>query len=113
MELPFPVSRPMTGHTVPGKARLFRVKIVSYPDLTVDSKLGAARQVQPIKAMHMNQDLTPENQKMMKLMAMMQGKHPDSVAKQAIPQMHPGYSRVKEDLTWRGVTAQSSVFFST
>ena len=123
----FPVNDPMTGHTVPGQAKIYHTKLASYHDNTLDAKLGR-KAFDPVKQhMSMGDNQTAGHPRLRSLMAMLKkGSGQHAAATRLSEQLHmdqlkarmgmgrsgaqlgQGYSRVTEDLSWRGRTAQNA-----
>jgi hypothetical protein len=94
----FPISKPMTGHTVPGVGQRYPMTTVTYPDRSSDPALRKRPVENPVKnIMGMHDELSGKHPALQKIMSMLKGKSGG-------PQLGEGYQRVREDLGWRGVT---------
>ena len=123
----FPVNDPMVGHTVPGVARIFHTRLVTYHDNTSDPKLSRERAFNPVKQhIPMGDNQTAGHPRLKQLMGMLKkGSGQHAAATRLSDEMHmhalkkrmgmgpgvklgEGYSRMSEDLSWRGRTAQNA-----
>ena len=68
----FPVNDPMTGHTVPGIAKIYHTRLVTYHDNTTDPRLSRERTVNPVKQhIPMGDNQTAGHPRLRGLMAML------------------------------------------
>ena len=96
-EYNFPMSFAMTGSTIPGIKKIYPTRLVSYLDFTsvVDHR---KRAVDPVhKFPNTQQENARGHPAMEKLKQLL--------TSSSQPQMRPGFQRIKEDLTWRAMTA--------
>jgi hypothetical protein len=124
----FPVNDPMVGHTVPGQAKIYHTRLATYHDNTSDPRLSRERAVNPVRQhMSMGDNHTGGHPQLKNLMAMLKkGSDKHRAASRLSDDMHmqalkkrlgmggdgvkhgEGYSRMAEDLSWRGRTAQNA-----
>ena len=96
-EYHFPISFAMVGSTIPGVLRKYPVRIVNYADL---SSVVIHRKAvsDPVIRYPSMGDKNSKGHPMMERLKQMLANHGQ-------PQMREGYSRIKEDLSWRGQSA--------
>ena len=99
-EFSFPMSFAIVGSVIPGLIRRYSVRTVNYPDLS-SAVLHRVKAIDPVKKFPEMQGTHEKGNPLMdKLKQMLQS------SGQA--QMQPGYARLKEDLSWRGRSAEQN-----
>ena len=92
----FPMSYAMVGSVIPGELRRYPVKIVNYHDLTS----AIRHRIKPVDPVKQFPSMGDDNSKGHPLMEKLK----QMLMKSGQPQMQPGFERVREDLSWRGVS---------